>query len=128
MDAEAEFRQLDVEEVDGITVVRVRDRALDQMMPILSVSQELTRLVESRGVRKLLLDLDRVNLISSIMLGKLISLQSRISSRDGQLVLCNLQPRVYEVCAITKLTRLFDIQPDQAQGLAKFHKQGSTPA
>jgi anti-sigma B factor antagonist len=128
MDAEAEFRQLEVEEIDGITVARVRDRALDQMMPIMSVSQELTRLVESRNIRKLLLDLERVNLMSSIMLGKLISLQSRISSKSGQLVLCNLQPRVYEVCAITKLTRLFDIQPDEAKALATFQNDGRAPA
>ena len=34
--------------------------------------------------------------------------------------LCNIRPEIYEVFAITKLNKLFDIKDDEADALAAF--------
>lgn len=125
MDAKAGFLHLEVDDVNGVTVVRLLDPSLDHLARIMDVSQELSRLIEEKGIGHILLDMGPVKMVSSVMLGKLISLQSRLASNDAKLVLCNLHPRVQEICAITKLTRLFTIQPDRAAGLAALGAQSA---
>jgi anti-sigma B factor antagonist len=39
---------------------------------------------------------------------------------SGQLKLSNIRPEIYEVFAITKLNKLFDIKDDEADALAAF--------
>ena len=38
----------------------------------------------------------------------------------GELKLCRIQPEIYEVFAITKLNRLFEIKEDESDALASF--------
>ena len=38
----------------------------------------------------------------------------------GKLILTNIKPEIYEVFAITRLNKLFDIRDDEAQALAAF--------
>lgn len=118
MDAKPEFLHLEVTDGQDVMVVRLLEPSLDQLSLIMAVNGELSQLIETRGVRDILLDMEPVRMLSSVMLGKLISLQSRLKSNDARLVLCSLHWQVQEICAITKLNRLFDIQPDREQGLA----------
>jgi anti-sigma B factor antagonist len=118
LDTEQEFHHLEVANVQDVMVVRLLDAALDQLSLILAVNSELSQLIASTGVRNVLLDLEPVSMVSSVMLGKLISLQSRLKSNGARLVLCSLHPQVQEICAITNLNQLFDIQADRSLGLA----------
>ena len=120
MDLNAEFRLIEVDDVQGVTVVRILERRLGSNTPILGLNQELLRLVEFESVRHVLLDLTKVEIMTSVMLGKLVGLQKKIDSNGGKLILCNLHPRVYEVCAVAKLTRVFNIKSDEAEALASF--------
>lgn len=61
-----------------------------------------------------------VELLSSEVLGKLISLQGKLHARDGVLKLSNIRPDIYKVFVITALDRLFDIKKDEAAALAAF--------
>jgi anti-sigma B factor antagonist len=74
--------------------------------------------VESR--RKLLLNFSSVDFLSSAALGKLITLDKKVKANSGSLKLSNIRPEIYEVFAITKLNRLFDIKSDEADALAAF--------
>ncbi|MHC4557033.1 MAG: STAS domain-containing protein [Planctomycetota bacterium] len=59
----------------------------------------------------------------SIGLGVLIRISKNIYEREGQLRLCNLSPKVYEIFEITRLTKAFEIHPD----LKSAMKSLSTP-
>jgi anti-sigma B factor antagonist len=50
----------------------------------------------------------------------LITLDKKAKARGGSLKLCNIRPEIYEVFAITRLNRLFDIRDDEADALAAF--------
>ena len=69
--------------------------------------------VESR--KKLLLNFSSVDFLSSAALGKLITLDKKVKANSGALKLSNVRPEIYEVFAITKLNRLFDIKSDEAE-------------
>ena len=56
--------------------------------------------------------------LSSAALGKLIGFDKRCKQHGAELILSNIRPEIYEVFAITKLTKLFVIKDDEADALA----------
>ena len=116
----AGYRRLDVNEVGDVTVVRFRDQKIIEDINIQELGQELFRLVEADNRRKVLLNFSSVDFLSSAALGKLITLDKKMKGHGGLLKLSNIRPEIYEVFAITKLNRLFDIRDDEADALAAF--------
>jgi len=116
----AEYRRLDVSEVGDVTVVRFRDSKIIEDINIQELGQELFQLIEGENRKKLLLNFSAVDFLSSAALGKLITLDKKVRAAAGTLKLSNIRAEIYEVFAITKLNRLFDIKADEADALAAF--------
>jgi anti-sigma B factor antagonist len=114
------YRRLDVSEVGDVTIVRFRDHKIVEDINIQELGQEMFRLVESDGRRRVLLDFSTVDFLSSAALGKLITLDKKMKAHGGALKLANIRREIFEVFEITKLNRLFDIRKDEADALAAF--------
>jgi anti-sigma B factor antagonist len=78
------------------------------------------KLVEQDHRKNLLLNFFNVEFLSSAALGKLITLDKKVKANGGRLKLSNIRPEIYEVFAITKLNKLFDIKDDETDALAAF--------
>src|SRR5947209_13496959 len=78
------------------------------------IGQQLSDLVDRLGRHKLHLDLDAVQYLSSVGLSKLLTLNKKVQAAGGELRLYNVGPVVYEVFAVTQLTRLLDIRPRES--------------
>ncbi len=116
----AGYRRLEVSELGDVTVIRFRDQKIIEDINIQDLGQELFHLVEVESRKKLLLNFSSVDFLSSAALGKLITLDKKVKANSGSLKLSNIRPEIYEVFAITKLNRLFDIKSDEADALAAF--------
>ena len=116
----AAYRRLEVNEVGDITVVHFRDQKIIEDLGIQELGQELFQLVEVVNCRKMVLNFSAVDFLSSAALGKLITLDKKMRAKAGKLKLCNIRPEIYEVFAITRLNRLFDIKDEEADALAAF--------
>ena len=114
------YRRLEVNEVADVTVVRFRDQKIVEDLNIQELGQELFQLVEKDRREKILLNFSSVEFLSSAALGKLITLDKKVKAHSGSLKLCRIRPEIYEVFAITKLNRLFDIKDEEADALASF--------
>ena len=113
-------RRIAVNEVEGVTVVRFVDRKILDEGNIQELGRELFHLVEEEGRQNLLLNFSNVEFLSSGALGKLITLDRKVKSGGGALKLSNIRPEIYEVFAITKLNKHFDIKEDESDALAAF--------
>jgi anti-sigma B factor antagonist len=113
-------RRLQVNQVGDVTVVHFVDRKILDEGNIQEMGQELFRLVEEDKRQQLLLNFSSVEFLSSAALGKLITLEKKVKAHKGKLKLSNIRPEIYEVFAITKLNKLFDIKNDEADALASF--------
>jgi len=113
-------RRLEVEDIGDITVVSFVDRKLLGEQQILIIGEQLFSLVEDSGRRKVLLNFSNVEYLSSAALAKLITLNKKLQQVNGRLVLCNIDPQIYEVFEITKLNKLFDIQAEEQAALQAF--------
>ena len=113
-------RRLEVSEVGGVTVVRFVDRKILDVTNIHELGRELFQLVEEQNRKKLLLNFSSVEFLSSAALGKLITLDKKVKANGGKLKLSNIRTEIYEVFAITRLNKLFDIRDEEAEALSAF--------
>jgi anti-anti-sigma factor len=111
--------RIDVSDVGEVSVVQFRDRKILDESNIQEMGRELFELVEQKRA-KILLNFMNVEFLSSAALGKLITLDKKLKAAKGQLKLSNIRPEIYEVFAITRLNKLFDIHDDEADALATF--------
>ena len=72
------------------------------------------------GVKRLVVDMGRVEYVSSAGLRVLLAAAKKTSSLGGRLVLCGLQPYVLEVFEVAGFTSIFQITPDAAAALASI--------
>jgi anti-anti-sigma factor len=110
------FRHLQVEPIGKVCVAKLLSESLSSPSIINLLTSEWNRIAE----RDVLLDFSGVTIIASMMLGRLIELQERLTANEGKLVICGLQPKVLHVFALTRLTGTFNIAADRTEGLAAF--------
>ena len=108
---------MDIEEVGDITVATFVDKKILDEGNIQIIGNQLFSLVEEDGREKIVLDFANVEYLSSAALGKLITMDKKVKSAKGKLRLCSVRPDIYEVFAITKLNKLFDMRDTREQAL-----------
>jgi anti-sigma B factor antagonist len=113
-------RRLEVEDIGDVTVVNFIDRKILDEQNIQKIGEDLFSLVDELGRKKILLNFGNVEYLSSAALGKFISLNKKVQMASGKLVLCNIDPQIYEVFEITKLNKLFNMQKDEQSALQAF--------
>ena len=113
-------RRIQTAEVRGVTVVSFVDRKILDAANIQELGEELFSLVDSDGVRLMLIDFGNVEFLSSAALNKLIVLEKKVNTNSGQLRLCNLKPEIQEVFVITRLNQLFEIKDTTDDALSCF--------
>lgn len=114
----ANYRRIKVTESGQVSVVTFNDSKIIDEAEIQEFGQELYDLVERQGRKKIILNFGHVEFLSSAALGKLIGFDKRVKQNNAELMLSNIRPEIYEVFAITKLTKLFNIKDDEADALA----------
>jgi anti-sigma B factor antagonist len=120
MSSQPRRRRLEVEHIGDVTVVNFVDRKILDEQNIQVIGDQLFSLVEQDGLRKLLLNFGNVEYLSSAALGKLITLNKKLQAVGGRLILCNIDPQIYEVFEITKLDKFFNIQKEEQTALQAF--------
>ena len=114
----AKLRRIQANQSGDVTVVTFADSKIIDEAEIQELGQELYSIVERDGRKKIVLNFSKVEFLSSAALGKLIGFDKRVKQHGAELILTNIRPEIYEVFAITKLTRLFEIKDDEADALA----------
>ena len=113
-------KRLDIEEVGDVTIAKFLDKKILDESNIQIIGTHKFRLVEDDGRKDIILDFSNVEYLSSAALGKLITMEKKVKAARGRLRLCSIRPEIYEVFAITKLNKLFQIHEDQEQALQSF--------
>jgi anti-sigma B factor antagonist len=105
--------RISVEYAENATIVSFTDEKILEERDIKALQDSIMSVVESAsGGINLILDFGNVQFLSSAVLGLLIRLSKRIYEHDGQLKLCNINPKIFEIFKITRLTKTFDIYKD----------------
>lgn len=110
-----------------VTVVQFNDEKIRDEALILQIGNELKEVVDTTDNKKLLLNFENVSILSSQMLGKLISLKKRTEQAETTLKLCSIRPDLFQVFEMTGLNKptkngppVFIIYDDQPSAMAAF--------
>lgn len=89
--------------------------------------QEMQRYIEA-GHTKLILDCQRLGYVSSIGIGALITLQSRLRRKGGTVKLAAILGPVMQLLRLVRLDKVFDIYGDLEFARQSFHEQPAAEA
>ncbi len=112
--------RVSVEYDEKAVIVTFTDEKILEERDIAELQDSLNGVIEQADRINLVLDFSTVKFLSSAVLGLLIRVSKKVYEREGQLRLCNISPRIYEIFKITRLTKIFDIYPDRDAAIASF--------
>jgi len=104
--------RISVEYAGNATIVNFTDEKILEERDIKALQESIMSVIEQAERINLILDFGNVRFLSSAVLGLLIRISKRIYEHDGQLKLCSINPKIYEIFKITRLTKTFDIYKD----------------
>ena len=99
-----------LEEIDGEIMVLRADGGLDA-----SNAAAFIKTVESMasgGINRLIIDCSKLSHISSVGLGALLRLHTRVAKQGGEVKLCGVSGMPMQVLSMMRLDRVFGIYPD----------------
>jgi anti-sigma B factor antagonist len=119
-----EFRRIDASQRSSgnapVTVVEFRDQKLSGATQLQELAEDLSVLLGQIDPKNVLIDLTRVDFISSAALNRLINFQKRVRDSGGQFKLCCLPTPVETVFAATRLNQLFEICKSKEEALSRY--------
>jgi len=103
---------ISVEYTENAIIATFTGESILEEKDIQSLQESIMSVIQQAERINLILDFCNVRFLSSAVLGLLIRVSKKVYERDGQLRLCNISSKIYEVFKITRLTKIFDIQKD----------------
>ncbi len=116
-----QHKRFDVEMEGGITIVRLNDPKLHEMILITELHDELLQYIEHHHPNKLLVDFALVTFCSSAVINCMLLARKRLMNHHGVVRLCSMHKQVREAFTILRLDgTLFEIYESLTDGLAAF--------
>ena len=81
---------------------------------------EAVRQALEQGHRKILIDFTKVSVLDSSGLGELVGCYTSIKNRKGELRICGLNSRIFNLMQMTSLHSVFEVKDTEAEALAGF--------
>ena len=112
-------------EEDGVLIVNFTDAKILDEARIQQIGSELMEMVTAAAAnKKMLLNFQGVQFMSSAMIGKLVLSNKKSKASEIDLKFCSISSNVLEVFKITRLNKVFKIEKDEESALKKFSGGG----
>ena len=109
--------QISVKTTNGVKVLAFEGRLDTQTSP--DAQQQLTRLIEEGGT-KMLVNLEKLDYISSAGLRILLIVAKQLKTADGELRVCGLNDVVKEVFDISGFDMILPVSASESEALEGF--------
>lgn len=107
-----------VQQVEKSTVVEFLTPALMDAGELEEIGRDLGSIVEDQDKRLIVLDFTRVQYLSSMAIGIVLTLNKKLSPLKGsKLTLCGVGPKLMELLKITRLDRILAVKPSQKEAV-----------
>lgn len=110
-------RFMDIEQLGGITFATIRQAQLSEDDNLEEFGHELGLMVDKFHLKQLILDLSRVQYMTSSAIGRLIAFHRRINRDKGILVLCEVRGTVRDILSASQLLSYFRVADTRQQAV-----------
>ena len=108
---------------DTIVFIFQASSILDEVA-VKEVSSELNSYLDATTEEFVVLDLSRVTMMTSAIIGELVKFRKRCEQDKVELALCGLSKNIAEVFKITRMDKIFKIYKDRAKAIKSFKRKG----
>ena len=105
-----------VDYIENVTVATITDEKILEQADVDAIEGSIMPLIDPAGTN-LVIDFKNVNFLTSAALGLLIRISKKIYETKGNLRLCCITNKIYEVFKITRLDQVFEIYDERADAL-----------
>jgi anti-anti-sigma factor len=102
---------LEISTTGGVCVVSFRSATVLDSLSVQRIGRQLYALADERLARHILVDCENIRFLSSQALGVLVNFRKRAESGGAQIVLAGLRSELRRVLELTKLDKVFALQP-----------------
>ncbi len=81
---------------------------------------EAVRQALEKGARKIVPNLETVTYMDSSGVGELVGCYTSIKNRGGELRICGMNARIFNLITMTSLHSVFDVKDTEAEAIAAF--------
>ena len=113
-------RWLQVEPVGDVSVVTFTQADIVDLETIRIMGEQLLGMADEG--RRILLNMSRVQRLSTALVGKVVALQNRLTALGGQLAICQVAPHLREALELFKLPRLVPIYTEEQEALEHMER------
>jgi anti-sigma B factor antagonist len=107
--------------IGEVMVVEFKEPSLMDPVVLDAASKKLLALVDDEDRRKIILDFEKVQYLSSQAIGILLTMKKTLDALpNSKLILCGIGSRLAELLRITRLDKVLIIKPTQKEALAQF--------
>ena len=78
-------------------------------------------IAEATDVKKIVIDLNRIELMTSTMIGQFVTFHNRCKERDIDVRFCNLSSEIQKLFKITKLDSMFHVSETREKAMDSLH-------
>jgi anti-anti-sigma factor len=113
--------ELDVERGPDWLIVRIQSKEVGQE-DVPPLAEQVWSLLERHFTHRLVLDLDRISVLNSYLIGQLIQLYRKIGEHDGVMRLCGLSAynrRVLHTCRLDDRFRSYEDRQEAVMGFTR---------
>ncbi len=117
----AENLPFTLQPIGQVVVVEFKQASLMDQVLLDATAKRLYKLIDEEDKRKIILDFEKVQYLSSQAIGILLTMKKKTDALPGsKLVLCGIGPRLQELLRITRLDKVMTVKPSQKEALAVY--------
>ena len=107
-----------VQQVENFTVVEFQTRSLMDPAELEKIGAELYRLIDVEDRRRIILDFEKVQYISSQAIGIVMAMRKKLMAlKHSRLVLCSVNGPLQTLLKITGLDKMLTVKPTQHEAM-----------
>lgn len=112
--------RISVEYAENATIIAFTEEKILEQSDINALQESMGSVIDLAERLNLVLDFRNVKFLSSAVLGLLIRISKKVYENNGQLRLCNIDGKIFQIFKITRLTKIFDIHSTLEEALGSL--------
>jgi anti-anti-sigma factor len=118
----ASSQHLIIQAYQGIVLAKITTQRLLDPPMVNGIHADLLAQLDRHPRISLVIDLSEVRYLASAMIGKLVSVQKRITQLKGRLVVTGIRPEIKPILAAIQFEKLVEVHADAESAILKFRR------
>jgi anti-sigma B factor antagonist len=98
---------------DSVAVVAFKAASISDVEGIATASKQIKEFVDENHPNRLIFDFRGVKFFSSLVLGVLLEVRSKLAAYNGEVAISAISPQLHKIFQITNLDKIFNFFPDK---------------